>query len=139
MISFHWVPSSLEGRRICALNLLRLLDPPWPTIALVCAMVAAITLACAMVAVTTPIASMKAHWSKPGGSGLLFRPPPQHRFPLLAIYIHHIVIESYSVFQSWGSSLNFEISPIIQLVVHVSTINRPQYPELSSSFFFSNP
>ena len=56
-------------------------------------------LACAMVAVAVPIASMKAHWSKSDGSGLLFRPPPWRPLPQLAIYICQIAIESYIVFK----------------------------------------
>ena len=60
-------------------------------------MVAATALACAMVAVIVPIASMKACFSKAGGSWLLFHPPPRRPLLQLAIYIFQIAIESYVV------------------------------------------
>ena len=79
-------------------------------------MVVATILASAMVAVAIPIASMKDRWSKAGGSGMLFRPLPRYPLPQLAIYICQIAIESYIVSKKKkkkGSSLNFEISPLV--------------------------
>ena len=102
-------------------------------------MVKATTPACAMVAVVAPIASMKACWSKTCGNGLLLHPSPRRPLARLAIYICQIAIESYIVSKKWGSSLNFEISLLVQLVVHVPTTNRPQPPEPFCSFFSQTP
>ena len=73
------------------------LEVTWPLIALAYVMVAATVLAYAMVAVVAPIASMKACWSKAGGSGLLLRLLPRHPLPQLVIYICQISIEFYIV------------------------------------------
>ena len=59
----------------------------------------------AMVAVAIPITSMKAHLSKAGGSGLLFRPSPQRPLHQLAIYICQIAIESYIVSKKNGDQV----------------------------------
>ena len=68
-------------------------------------MVAVTTLACAMVEIAIPEASIKARWSKAGGSGLLFSPPPRRSLPLLVIYVCQIVIESYIVSKKNGDQV----------------------------------
>ena len=51
----HRVPSSHVCRRMTCLKPLEVTRPPWPTVALVRAMVAATALACAMMATAAPV------------------------------------------------------------------------------------